>query len=164
MSLWIVIVRLQEACWTIVQCRSVSWCYNAHFKTRSRSIKREQRWISRSQFSPWTCSVNCNILASLQANRNKTHLQESEWIAQALLMQLTCWMGLNMQSLESCIAMDVNVDDDLLNAILNLISLIAAIDEFMLMQLIQIDQCWCAMCGNYEMIVVAFCPCCNGRA
>lgn len=56
-------------------------------------------------------------------------------------MQLTCWMGLNMQSLESCIAMDVNVDDDLLNAILNLISLIAAIDEFMLMQLIQIDQC-----------------------
>lgn len=52
-----------------------------------------------------------------------------------------CWMGLNMQSLESCIAMDVNVDDDLLNAILNLISLIAAIDEFMLMQLIQIDQC-----------------------
>lgn len=50
-------------------------------------------------------------------------------------------MGLNMQSLESCIAMDVNVDDDLLNAILNLISLIAAIDEFMLMQLTQIDQC-----------------------
>ena len=26
--------------------------------------------------------------------------------------QLTCWMGLNMQSLESCIAMDVNVEFD----------------------------------------------------
>ena len=61
----------------------------------------------------WRNSINCLKYELVSGNRLFLYSEIEMIIAHQLReMQLTCCMGLNMQSLESCIAMDVKVEVD----------------------------------------------------